>query len=54
MLEIVVVEPTVDFIQQFGRRLQVDLGGTDIHVAHIGGQSRKKGVDILTIPIPGQ
>ena len=26
----------------------------DIHVAHIGGQPGKPGIDILSVPIPGQ
>ena len=34
--------------------LQVDLSGVDIHMAHIGGQPWKPGVEILSVPIPGQ
>jgi len=44
----------IDLFDQFGGRLQVDLSGMDIHVAHIGCQPRKPGVNILSVPIPGQ
>ncbi len=54
MGEIVIVEAAVDFTEEFGRRLQVHLGGTDIHVAHIGGEHREPGVDVLPVPLPGQ
>ena len=54
MFQVVVVEPAINFPKEFGRRLQVDLGGTDIHVAHVCGQRRKPGIDVLAIPIPGQ
>jgi len=54
MMEVVVVESAVHFTQEFGGRLQVDLGGADIHMAHVSGQRRKPRIDIFTVPIPGQ
>ena len=44
----------VDLFDQFWGSPQVDLSGMEIHVAHIGGQPGKPGVDILSVPIPGQ
>ncbi len=44
----------VDFLDQLGGSLQVDLSGVEIHVAHIGGQPGESGVEILSVPIPGQ
>jgi len=54
MAEEVVVEAAVDFAKQFGRWLQVDLGGTDVHVAHIRRQCWQTRIDVLAIPVPGQ
>ena len=54
MFEVVIVEATVYFAQEFGRWLQVDLGGTDIDVAHVRCQRGEPGVHILAVPIPGQ
>ena len=44
----------VDLFDQFRGSLQVDLSGMDIHVAHIGCQPWKPGIDILSVLIPGQ
>ena len=44
----------IDLFGKFGCRLQVDLSGIDIYVAHIGCQPWKPGVDILPVLIPGQ
>ena len=54
VLQVVVVETAIDLFQQLRGSLQVDLGGLDIHVAHIGGQPGEPGVDVLPVPIPGQ
>jgi hypothetical protein len=54
MFEVVIMEASVDFAQEFGRRLQVNLCGTNIHVSHIRGQRGEAGVDILAIPVPCQ
>ena len=40
MFEVVIVEATVDFSQQFSRWLQVDLGGTDVHMTPFSQNSR--------------
>ena len=44
----------IDLFDQFGCRLQVELSGMDIDMTHIGCQPRKPGVDIPSVPIPGQ
>jgi hypothetical protein len=44
----------MDLFDQFRCSPQVDLGGMDIHMAHIGGKIRKPRVHILFVPIPGQ
>jgi len=44
----------VDLLDQLRRSPQVDLSGMEIHVAHVGGQPREPGVEILSVPIPGQ
>ncbi len=54
VLHIVGVEPIVDFAEQLGSGLQVDLSRTDIYMSHIGSKGRKPGVDILSVSIPGQ
>ena len=48
------MESAINFAQELGRWLQVDLGGTDIDVTHVRGQRREPGVDILAVPIPCQ
>ena len=40
--------------EQFGGGLQIDARGTDIDMAHIGGKSGQTGVDIVSLPVPGQ
>jgi len=52
--QVVVMEAPVDLFDQFRGSLQIDLCGMDIHVAHIGCQPRKPGIDVLPISIPGQ
>lgn len=52
--QIVVMEAAVDLFDQFRGSLQVELSGMEIHVAHIGCQPWKPGIDILSVPIPGQ
>jgi|GEM_PF-1685024 len=54
LVQVVVMKAPVDPFDQFRGSLQVDLSGMDIHVAHIGCQPWKPGIDILTVPIPGQ
>ena len=44
----------MNLLEQFGGGLQIDVGGTDIDMAHIGGQSRQPGVDIHALPVPGK
>jgi hypothetical protein len=44
----------VDLFDQLWGGLQVDLSGMEIHMAHISGQPGEAGVDILSVPIPGQ
>jgi hypothetical protein len=44
----------VDLFDQLWGSPQVDLSGMEIYMAHIGGQPGKPGVDILSVPIPGQ
>jgi hypothetical protein len=52
--QVVVMEAPVDLFDQFRGSLQVDLSGMDIHVAHIGCQPWKPGINVLSVPIPGQ
>lgn len=54
MVEVVAIEPLVDFPQKFSGRLQVNLSGSDIHVAHVRGQSWEPGIDSLAVSIPAQ
>ena len=54
MFQVMVVKPTVDFAEQLGGGAQVDLSRTDIDVPHIGSQRRETGIDIGSVPIPGQ
>lgn len=54
VVQIVVVEPVVDFCEQLGCGAQVNLSGTDIYVPQVGGQRREPGVDLLPVPVPGQ
>lgn len=37
---------------EFGCSLYIDLCRANIHMAHIGGQQRESGIDILAIAIP--
>jgi len=53
-MQVVVIKAPIDLCNQLRCCLQVDLSGMDIHVAHIGGQPWKPGIDVLSIPIPGQ
>lgn len=53
-MQVVIVEPLVYLFEQFGRGLQIDVRGTDIYMTHIGGKSGEPGVDILSLPVPGQ
>jgi len=48
------MEAPVDLFDQFRGSLQVDLSGMDIYVAHIGCQPWKPGINVLSVPIPGQ
>jgi hypothetical protein len=48
------MEAPVGLFDQFRGSLQVDLSGMDIHVAHIGCQPWKPGINVLSVPIPGQ
>lgn len=52
--KVVVMKTPIDLFYQFGCSLQVDLGGMDIHVSHIGCQPRKPGINILSVTVPGQ
>ena len=54
LMQVVVMKAPIDLFDQLRGCLQVDLSGMDIHMAHIGGQPWKPGVDILSVPIPGQ
>ena len=47
------VKSKADLIEQLGCRAQVDHGGIDIDVSHVGGQGREFGVDLQPVPIPG-
>jgi hypothetical protein len=53
-VQVVVMKASVDLLDQLGRSPQVDLSGMEIHMAHIGGQPGESGVEILSVPIPGQ
>jgi hypothetical protein len=53
-MQVVIVEPLMYLFEQFGGGLQIDVRGTDIDMTHIGGQSRQPGVDIVSLPVPGQ
>ena len=53
-MQVVIAEPLVYLFEQLGRGLQIDVRGTDIYMTHIGGKSGEPGVDILSIPVPGQ
>ena len=54
VLQVVLMEAPLDVFDQLGRRMQVDLCGLDVHVAHVGSQPRQAGVDIRAVPVPGQ
>ena len=54
IMQVVIAEPLVYLFEQLGRGLQIDVRGTDIYMTHIGGKSGEPGVDILSIPVPGQ
>ena len=54
MMQVVIAEPLMYLFEQFGGRLQIDVRGTDIYMTHIGGKSGEPGIDILSIPVPGQ
>jgi hypothetical protein len=54
LIQVVVMKALVDLGDELRCCLQVDLSGVDIHMAHIGGQPWKPGVEILSVPIPGQ
>ena len=49
-----IMKTIVDLFKQLGCGVQIDVGGTDAYMAHIGGQGREPGVDILLIPVPFQ
>jgi len=53
-MQVVVIKAPIDLCNQLRCCLEIDLSGMDIHVAHIGGQPWNPGIDVLTIPIPGQ
>ena len=48
------MELLVDFAAQLRCGAKINMRGTDIDVPHVGGQRGEPGVDILTVPIPGQ
>ncbi len=48
------VEAATDLLEQFGRGVQVEVGRTDVHMAHIGGQPRQSGIDVLPFLVPSQ
>jgi hypothetical protein len=52
--QVMVMETPVDLFDQFRGSLEIDLSGMDIHVTHIGCQPWKPGIDVLSVPIPGQ
>lgn len=49
-----IMETIADLFKQLGCGAQVDMSGTDAYMAHIGGQGREPGVDILLVPVPCQ
>jgi hypothetical protein len=53
-MQVVVIKAPIDLCNQLRCCLKVDLSGMDIHMAHIGGQPREPGINVLSIPIPGQ
>jgi len=53
-MQVVVMKAPVDLLDQLRGSPQVDLSGMEIHMAHIGGQPGEPGVEILSVPIPGQ
>ena len=54
MLEIVAVKPLIDLLQQFRGRVQIDLGGLDVHMSQVRGQPREPGIDVLPVAVPGE
>ena len=54
VIQVMGVEAVVDLREQFGGRVQIALGGSDIHMPQVGGQRRQPGVDIAPLAIPGQ
>jgi hypothetical protein len=53
-MQVVVMKAPVNLLDQLRGSPQVDLSGMEIHMAHIGGQPGEPGVEILSVPIPGQ
>jgi hypothetical protein len=53
-MQVVFMKAPVDLLDQLRGSLQVDLSGVEVHMAHIGGQPGESGVEILSVPIPGQ
>jgi hypothetical protein len=53
-MQVVVMKAPVDLLDELWGSPQVDLSGMEIHMAHIGGQPGESGVEILSVPIPGQ
>jgi hypothetical protein len=53
-IQVVAIKAPIDLCNQLRGCLKVDVSGMDIHVAHIGSQPWKPGVDVLSVPIPGQ
>ncbi len=54
MLEIVAVKPLIDLLQQLRGRVQIDLGGLDVHMSQVRGQPGEPGVDVVPVAIPGE
>ncbi|CAB1078341.1 hypothetical protein D1AOALGA4SA_6091 [Olavius algarvensis Delta 1 endosymbiont] len=54
MMQVVIVEALIYLSEQLGGGLQIDMRGTDIDMAHISGKSGQLGVDIVSLPVPGQ
>ena len=48
------MKAVMDLFNQFRCSPQVDLGGMDIHMAHISYKPREPCVQILSVLIPGQ
>ena len=46
------IESSGDFGKEFGRQMQVVLSSGKMLVPQVGGQERKFGVEVLTVPIP--